>query len=72
MSFDTETIDRLYLELSQFTTAKTETEIALERELDEQTKRANRMASKAGIALRAWCDNKAEFYATTLEQISGM
>jgi hypothetical protein len=31
---DTETIDRLYLELSQFTQAKTHREIALEQELE--------------------------------------
>lgn len=71
-SIETETIDKLFLELSQVTSARTKTEIALTRELEAATKRANNMASKAGVALRAWCDNKAEFYATTLEQIAGM
>lgn len=38
MSVDTETLDKLYLEWSQFTTAQTAKEINLERQLDAARK----------------------------------
>lgn len=47
MRYDTETMDRLYLELSQFTTATTAKELALIKERDEQTARAERQNKEA-------------------------
>lgn len=35
MNFETETLDKLYLEISQFTTAKTGREIKLEQQRDK-------------------------------------
>lgn len=58
MSLETETIDRLFLELSQFTGAKTWREIALEAERDQM----GAVNGKYGLALmmiREGCSDPA-------------
>jgi hypothetical protein len=64
-SVQTETIDRLYLELSQFTNARTSREIELERERDEARSLARELTEEleeADRVFRKFCPDEDSSY----------
>jgi len=63
---DTEAIDRLFLELSQFTNATTDKELQLQRQIDQLQERLNDFEE----SIMSW-DKETDFRATLAKRKKG-
>jgi hypothetical protein len=63
MSMETETIDKLFLELSQFTKAKTAREISLETQLADATRKLEEARKDALEEAAMVCERSAQYYS---------